>query len=57
MNKNKKACKVKKNVNQFVPNAPFPYSLKTSENRKVFWFFQGVEGYIGNKWVNCSQGC
>ena len=27
--------------------------LKISENRKVFWCFQGVEkGCIGNKWVN-----
>ena len=34
-------------VNPFVPNAPFLYPLKTSENRK------GVEkGCIGNKWVN-----
>ena len=27
--------------NPFVPNAPFLYPLKTSENRKVFWCFQG----------------
>ena len=40
-------------VNPFVPNAPFLYPLKTSENRKVFWCFQGVEkGCIGNKRVN-----
>ena len=39
-----------------VPNAPFLYPLKTSENRKVFWCFQGVEkGYIGNKWVNSTS--
>ena len=39
--------------NPFVPNAPFLYPLKTSENLKVFWCFQGVEkGCIGNKWVN-----
>ena len=39
--------------NPFVPNAPFLYPLKTSENRKVFLCFQGVEkGCIGNKWVN-----
>ena len=41
-----------KNINPFVPNALFLYPLKTSENRKVFWCFQGVEkGCIGNKWV------
>ena len=36
----------------FVPSLPFLYPLKTSENRKVFWCFQGVEkGCIGNEWV------
>ena len=29
-------------VNPFVRNAPFLYPLKTSENCKVFWCFQGV---------------
>ena len=39
-------------VNPFAPNASFPYPLKTSENRKVFWYFQGVEkGFTGNEWV------
>ena len=39
--------------NSFVPNVPFPYPLKTSENRKVFWCFRGVEkGCIGNEWFN-----
>ena len=39
-------------VKSFVPNVSFLYSLKPSENLKVFWCFQGVEkGYIGNKWV------
>ena len=28
-------------VNPFVPNAPFLYPLKTSENRKVFDVFRG----------------
>ena len=38
--------------NPFVPNASFLYPLKTSENRNVFWCFQGVEkGCIGNEWV------
>ena len=37
----------------FVPNAPFLYPLKTSENLTVFWCFQGIEkGYVGNEWVN-----
>ena len=41
------------NINPFVPNAPFLYLLKTSENLSVFWYFQGVEkGCIGNEWVN-----
>ena len=40
-------------INPFVSNALFLYLLKTSENRKVFWCFQGAEkGCIGNKWVN-----
>ena len=38
--------------NPFVPNVPFLYPLKTLENLKVFWYFQGAEkGYIGNEWV------
>ena len=33
-------------------NAPFLYPLKTSENHKVFWYFQWVEKEsIGNEWV------
>ena len=45
-------------VNPFVPNGRFLYTLKTSENRKVFWSFQGVEkGSIGKEWdkINESQ--
>ena len=39
--------------NPLVPNAPFLYPLKTSENRKFFWCFQGVdEGCIGNEGLN-----
>ena len=39
-------------LNPFVPNAPFPYPLKTSENCKVFWCFQVVEKRcIVNKWL------
>ena len=41
--------------NLFVPNAPFLYPLKTSENRTVCWCFQGVKkGCIGDEWVNSS---
>ena len=40
----------------FVPNAPFLYTLKTTENPTenltVFWCFQGAEkGCIENEWV------
>ena len=39
-------------LNSFVPNAPFLYPLKLSENRKIISCFQGVEkGCIGNEWV------
>ena len=39
--------------NPFVPNAPFLYPEKTSENLTVFWCFWGVgKRCIGNKWVN-----
>ena len=43
-------------INLFVPNAPFRYPLKTSENRMVFWCFQVgflmfSKGWIGSKWV------
>ena len=35
------------------PIHPFSTPLETSENRKVFWCFQGVEkGCTGSKWVN-----
>ena len=40
-------------INQSVLNASFPYLQKTSENRKVSLYCQGVEkGCNGNKWVN-----
>ena len=39
-------------VDPFAPNATFLYPLKTSENRKVFWYFHGVEkGCLGNEWL------
>ena len=39
--------------NQFVPNAPILYPLKTTESFMVFCFFQVAEkGYIGNKWIH-----
>ena len=41
--------------NLFIPNSYFFNPLKTSENRNIFWCFQGVKkGWIGNKWVNVS---
>ena len=43
-------------VNPLVPNAPFLYPLKTSENLSVFWCFQGVKkGCIGKEWVKETQ--
>ena len=46
INKDHVVCFVKF-INPFVPNLPFLYPLKTSENRI------GVEkGYTGNEWVN-----
>ena len=42
-----------KMVNSYWANAPFWDPLKTSENLKVFWCFQGVsKGGIGSIWVN-----
>ena len=42
-------------VNPFVPNAPFLYPLKTSENVSVFRCFQGVEKRcIAKEWVNTN---
>ena len=50
-------------VNPFVPNAPFLYPLKTSENRKFFWcfnrkvfcFFSGVKkGVLGTNGLTVS---
>ena len=45
-------------LNLFVPNAPFLYPLKISENLTVSRRFQRVEkGCIGNEWVkygNCD---
>ena len=39
-------------INPFVPDAPFLFPLKTSENLTVFWCFQGVEkGCTANEWV------
>ena len=39
-------------INPFFPNASFLYPVKTSENRKVSWCFQGEEKEcIGNEWV------
>ena len=49
----KTLAKLYRAINPFVPNAPFLYPLKISDNLTVFWCFQGVQKeYIGNKWVN-----
>ena len=35
---------------------PFSTPLKTSQNRKAFWYFQGVgKGCTGNEWVRVSS--
>ena len=40
-------------TNSFSFLVHFLYTLKSSENRKVFWCFQGVEKCgIGNEWVS-----
>ena len=39
-------------INQFKPNAPFLYPLKTSASYTVFLCFQKVEkGCIGKEWI------
>ena len=39
-------------LNPLVPTVLFVYPLETLENRKVLWYFQGVEKECGgNKWV------
>ena len=44
--------------NPFAPDALFLYPLKTSENRKVFLCFHGVEKkYIGNKYIKHAFTC
>ena len=45
-------------LNPFVPNAPFLYPLKTSENLTVFLCFQELQKEcIGDKCVNPFQPC
>ena len=47
---------IEASINSFIPNGPFLYPLKTSENRKVFWCFQGVEkGCIRNKYIKSNK--
>ena len=41
-------------INPSVPNTPFLYNLKTSENRKVLCFQVAEKGCIGNEWVNTT---
>ena len=42
----------KDTFNPFIPNPPFIYPLKTSENRKVLCFQEVEKGCIGNEWIN-----
>ena len=43
-------------LNHSFPMQPFSTPLKTSENLRVFWCFQGVEkGCIGNDWVKYKK--
>ena len=42
----------RQSFNPFIPNAPFLYPLKTSEN-----FMERVKGCIGNKWVKRVIDC
>ena len=43
-------------IDPFFLNAPFLHPLETSENRKVFCCFQGVEKWcIGNGWVKIMK--
>ena len=43
-------------LSPFVPNAPFPYPLKRSENLTVLWCFKEVEkGCTGNKWIKWQR--
>ena len=47
--------KLKGILDPLVPNSPFLYPLKPSENLKVFWCFSWVEnGCTGNKWVKLA---
>ena len=41
-------------INPFVPNVPFLYLKKTSENRKFFCSQGAEKWYIGNEWVKHS---
>ena len=40
--------------NPFVPNAPFLYFLKTSENLTVYCFQRVEKGCTGKEWVNTA---
>ena len=47
---------LKRRFDPFVPDAPFAYPLKTSQNLTVIWYFQGVEkGCIGNEWFKVRK--
>ena len=45
-----------RHINPFIPNAPFLYPLRTSENLTAFWYFKRVEkGCFGNKYVDFAS--
>ena len=45
-------------INPFVPNAPFLYPMKTSENLNVFCCFQEVEkGVLGTSGLSGTENC
>ena len=50
------ACTVSQLLTHSFQMHPFSTPLKTSENRKIFYCFLGVEkGCIGNKWVKGKE--
>ena len=44
------------NINPFIPKTTFLYPFKTSENRKVFWCFQGQrKGALGTNGLSTLE--
>ena len=47
---------LQRGISPFIPNAPFLYPPKTSENSKAFWCFRRLEEWcIRNKWVKIKD--